>query len=140
MCPICPKCKEKIDVLSNIVSGTQRYDMFLESSGRVHYEGVDFTSDDSFSEWWCPECKESLFTSEDEAEKFLKDEDELLKLVAKKLKKSDTLIIVVDTTIDAQGQDGYIGNAYNFDVSPLKKKFNKHIHFQDGLFEAEHHY
>lgn len=56
--------------------------------------------------------------------------------VAKKLKKSDTLIIVVDTTTDAQGKDGYIGNAYNFDVTPLKPKYSKHIHFQDGLYEA----
>lgn len=85
--PICPKCKSNIDVLSNIVSGSQRYDMFLESSGRVHYEEVDFVGDNNVNEWWCPECKECLFTSEDKAEEFLKDKDELKEIVAEKIEK-----------------------------------------------------
>ena len=85
--PICPKCKSNIDGLKNIVSGSQRYDMFLDGSGRVHYEKVDFVGDDSVNEWWCPECSEVLFTSEEEAEKFLKDKDELKELVAEKIKK-----------------------------------------------------
>lgn len=54
--------------------------------------------------------------------------------VAKGLNK-DALIIVVDTTRDAGKFPAYIGNAYNFDTDPLKKKFAKDIFFMPGLFE-----
>lgn len=56
------------------------------------------------------------------------------KAVARKLKK-DTLVIVVDTTTDVHGKAAYVGNAYNIDTEPLKKKFKKQIFFMGGLFE-----
>lgn len=54
--------------------------------------------------------------------------------VAKKIDKN-TLVIVVDTTRDAGKFPAYIGNAYNFDPAPLKKKFAKDIFFMPGYFE-----
>lgn len=57
--------------------------------------------------------------------------------VAKTLKGTDTLVIVVDTCTDAQDKGGYIGNAYNFSVDSLKGKFKDDIFFMDGLYEAD---
>src|SRR3989344_4328047 len=54
--------------------------------------------------------------------------------LVKKLSK-DTLVIVVDTTRDAEDKAAYIGNVYNFDITALKKKFGKKIFFMPGLFE-----
>lgn len=47
----------------------------------------------------------------------------------------ETLVIVVDTTIDAEGKEAYMGNAYGFDTEELKKKFFNRILFKDGMYE-----
>lgn len=54
--------------------------------------------------------------------------------VAKSVDK-DTLVIVVDTTMDAEGKDAYIGNVYGFSIDELKKEFAERIFFKDGLYE-----
>ena len=54
--------------------------------------------------------------------------------VAKSLEK-DTLVIVVDTTMDAEGKPAYIGNVYGFATDQLKKLFEDKIFFKDGMFE-----
>lgn len=54
--------------------------------------------------------------------------------VAKSLDK-DTLVIVVDTTQDADGKPAYMGNVYGFSTDKLKEKFADKILFKDGLFE-----
>jgi len=89
MCPKCPKCNSEIDGLRNIVSGSQEYDMCVTGSGEIHYEGNDFVDDSNVNEYWCPECDECLFTSEEEAVKFLKNEDELKSLIQDKLEKKN---------------------------------------------------
>ena len=88
--PICPKCHKEINGLRNIVSGNFRYDMWVDGSDKIRYDEVDFMSDDNVNEWWCPECGEVLFISENEAEKFLKEKDELAELIIKKIKKNKT--------------------------------------------------
>lgn len=54
--------------------------------------------------------------------------------VAKSLDK-DTLVIVVDTTMDVGNKHAYIGNAYGFSTEPLKKAFFDRIFFKDGMYE-----
>lgn len=54
--------------------------------------------------------------------------------VARSLDKN-TLVIVVDTTIDAEGKDAYIGNAYGVDTEELKKDFSSKVLFKDGMYE-----
>ncbi len=52
-----------------------------------------------------------------------------------KVADKDDLVIVVDTTKDAEGKDGYIGNAYGVNTTDLKDKFSDKILFKDGFFE-----
>jgi len=54
--------------------------------------------------------------------------------VAKKL-DNDTLVIVVDTTTDAEDKDAYIGNVYGIDTKELKEKFADLVLFKDGMYE-----
>ncbi|MBI1982137.1 MAG: hypothetical protein HYY87_01310 [Candidatus Levybacteria bacterium] len=54
--------------------------------------------------------------------------------VAKSLNK-DTLVIVVDTTMDAKDKATYIGNVYGFSTAKLKKLFSDRVFFKDGMFE-----
>lgn len=54
--------------------------------------------------------------------------------VAKRLDK-DTIVIVVDTTMDAENKDAYIGNAYGIPTDKLKEVFSDRILFKDGMFE-----
>ncbi|HEV2339350.1 MAG TPA: hypothetical protein VGT05_01125 [Patescibacteria group bacterium] len=54
--------------------------------------------------------------------------------IAPKLDK-DALIIVVDTTIDAEDKDAYIGNAYGIDAELLKPQFKDRVLFKDGFWE-----
>ncbi|MBI3385607.1 hypothetical protein HY031_00825, partial [Candidatus Gottesmanbacteria bacterium] len=57
------------------------------------------------------------------------------KAIPSKASRFEPLVIVVDTTRDAGRFPAYIGNVYNFDVTPLQKKFAKDIFFMPGLFE-----
>ena len=77
--PKCPKCNKEIDELRNIASGSMAYDYYIMPDGELHIEQESngFVDDGNVNEWWCPECEEVLFTSEEEAVKFLKNEDEL---------------------------------------------------------------
>jgi hypothetical protein len=54
--------------------------------------------------------------------------------VAKSLDK-DTLVIVVDTTQDAEEKPAYIGNAYGIDTAELKEKLGDTVLFKDGMHE-----
>ena len=56
--------------------------------------------------------------------------------VAKTLEK-DTLVIVVDTTTDAEEKDAYIGNVYGFTTEKLKEKFAEKILFKEGFYEEK---
>lgn len=56
--------------------------------------------------------------------------------VAKSLDK-DTLVIVVDTTMDSEDKYAYIGNVYGFSTEPLKKLFSDRISFKDGMYEEK---
>lgn len=54
--------------------------------------------------------------------------------VAQSLDK-DTLVIVVDTTLDAGDKEAYIGNVYGFSTDHLKKTFSDRVLFKDGMHE-----
>ncbi|HET9947256.1 MAG TPA: hypothetical protein VFQ63_04320 [Patescibacteria group bacterium] len=54
--------------------------------------------------------------------------------VAQKLSQ-ETIVIVVDTTTDAQEKDAYIGNVYNLDEKLLKEALGNDIYFKEGLYE-----
>lgn len=56
--------------------------------------------------------------------------------VAKTLDK-DTLVIVIDTTIDGEDKKAYIGNVYNLDTEEIKADFSDKILFKDGFYEEK---
>jgi len=64
----CPKCKEEIETLLNIVSGTMCYE--FDDSGNYEQKG-DFEDDSNVNEYWCPKCQKALFNNEESAIKFL---------------------------------------------------------------------
>ncbi len=86
--PKCPNCKEEIEELRNIVSGSNEYTLFSIGND-TEYEEKDFAEDYVVNEYWCPECQEVLFTDEEKAIDFLKgiNQDELTKTMEEKLKQ-----------------------------------------------------
>lgn len=69
----CPLCKEEIDSLSHIVTGTIEYRMSLDIQGDIQYETYEFEPDgNSISHYKCPDCSSVLFDKESEAVAFLK--------------------------------------------------------------------
>ena len=83
---ICPKCRKEIETLTNFTSGETRY-TFQIWNKKPHYQKDDFLEDGKTNDFECPECQEKLFTDEQQAEEFLKNEDKLQKIVNEKLNK-----------------------------------------------------
>jgi len=73
--PKCPKCGAEIDYLIAYVTNVAEEDIFrVDKDGNAEYEEVDvdyWGVETSFS---CPECRETLFTHEEDAKNFLKGE------------------------------------------------------------------
>lgn len=70
--PICPKCGKEIDYLRSFCKQSAEYTLQLRN-GEPDYEhlsSADFYEDEEFA---CPECDEILFTDEEEAIEFLKE-------------------------------------------------------------------
>ena len=82
----CPKCKEEIENLN--------FSKTKEISGSVVFDGNDIEFIEEFDiyeeqkphTYRCPECNEILFENDEEAEEFLRDDDELQEIVKEKLK------------------------------------------------------
>ena len=72
---ICPKCNKEIDYLNSYQSGEEHSKLYIED-GEADYDfdGKGFQPDSKVNEYECPECLEVLFTSEEEAVKFLKND------------------------------------------------------------------
>ena len=88
MCPICPKCKEKIDCLNYSRDNYDNGEFSIDKDGFEEYNR-DSNSDliEPNLNFRCPECDEELDFDEDEAIKFLKETDELQEIIAEKIKK-----------------------------------------------------
>ncbi len=83
--PICPNCKEEIDELlaySEIVQTLQ-----LNVNGNPDYYDESYI--EGYTGFECPECHDKIFNTENKAIEFLKNKDELQKIVAEKLKKDE---------------------------------------------------
>jgi len=73
--PKCPKCEKEIDRLKNLYPVWQELEFKIDESGNPHYHLVDNAIPMGKDEKYiCPECFETLFTTEEEAVKFLKGE------------------------------------------------------------------
>ena len=72
----CPKCKKEIDELSHWEKIDSKSYCRLEGDELEYYGQDQFYDNATELEWCCPKCFEPLFYSEDEAIKFLKNEDE----------------------------------------------------------------
>ncbi len=84
--PICPKCKAEIKHLlaySEVVNNFE-----IDINGEPFCFGND--NIEGYTTFECPECNEDLNFNEEEAIIFLRDKDELQKLVAEKIKKDET--------------------------------------------------
>ena len=69
----CPKCNAEIDHLNNYQSGEDHSKLYLNGDKEhIHYEDQEFQANGQVNDFECPECKETLFTDEDKAIKFLK--------------------------------------------------------------------
>lgn len=78
----CPKCKAEIDCLISPATATDN--AIMNDEGVVCYpEPPEWET----IEWSCPECNEVLFYDIDDAEEFMKNEDELKVMLKKKIKK-----------------------------------------------------
>ena len=69
--PKCPKCKKEIEQLRNYCQGENVYSLWLEGND-IQYDLKDFIGRNE-NEYCCPECHEVIFTDEEEAIKFLKE-------------------------------------------------------------------
>lgn len=73
--PRCPKCGAELDMLINVCEAIEAYYFYLDENGDAVYESKDAWAGD-WSEYQCPECDETLFTSEEMAKKFLEGDFE----------------------------------------------------------------
>ena len=88
---ICPKCKEEIDGLENYQSGENHSNFCLARfEGRIvpDYDDEEFQANGTINHFECPKCSEILFTDEDKAISFLKN-DELQQMIEDKLKRME---------------------------------------------------
>lgn len=74
MCPKCPKCKEEICTLA--FSGSAIVFQTFSLDGEYPEYETESTEFNGEEEYFCPICDALLFTKEEEAIKFLKNEDE----------------------------------------------------------------
>lgn len=70
--PRCTKCNREITLIENIVTGLVVFNISLDKQGDFQYKQAEFEPDGIVNEYLCPECGESLSTSEPEAIDFLK--------------------------------------------------------------------
>ena len=63
----CPKCKAEINCILNVQSGFETWKLLKNGD----YEHLDFDVDDSTNDFCCPDCKETIFYSEEDALKAL---------------------------------------------------------------------
>ncbi len=85
---ICPKCKEKIDSLRQVSTGTEECEMFFNKKENwIDWKNEEFKSDGIVRIFYCPKCNEELDLNDEEAEEMLKERDELKELVVEKLNK-----------------------------------------------------
>lgn len=68
---ICPKCKKEISTLSynSMVAVTQ---IFSVEDEKCDYSAMDDYGNHTDEKYKCPECYETLFTENEDAEKFLR--------------------------------------------------------------------
>jgi predicted RNA-binding Zn-ribbon protein involved in translation (DUF1610 family) len=72
----CPKCGKEIDYLYYYAYELQKATFYISSNNHAEYSNWDSIPDiKGDPEYVCPECGEVLFTSEEEAEKFLGNEE-----------------------------------------------------------------
>ena len=69
--PRCPQCGKEIDHLINWCRNYEEFVFSLTDDGEPDYEWVD-TSPGDENEYYCPHCASLLFTSEEDAVKFLR--------------------------------------------------------------------
>ena len=69
--PKCPKCNEEIEHLVSFLKGEQKDYFKADENAEPEYEWKDFITDYENIDFECPECKDVLFTNEEEALKFL---------------------------------------------------------------------
>ena len=72
--PKCPKCGKEIDHLIHYGYYLMKADFRIDKDGDKVYENwYDFGDmKEGTEEYYCPECKQVLFKTEDEAIKFLR--------------------------------------------------------------------
>lgn len=71
--PKCPKCSKEINSLNNLYPVYRELELTVDESGNPHYRPIDNAIPIGKDEKYiCPECFETLFTTEKEAIKFLK--------------------------------------------------------------------
>ena len=68
--PKCPKCGCEIDHLIYYVKEYNTYEFRIDSKGYKSYTYID-TYDKEDEEYLCPECEETIATTEEEAEEIL---------------------------------------------------------------------
>ena len=85
-CLICPNCKEEINGLVSFESGENKKNVYIDNN-KLEWNEEYFYDDGKVNDYECPECNEVLFTNEEEAISFLKNEDELQKMIKEKLKQ-----------------------------------------------------
>jgi len=74
MTKICPKCKFEIDCLDFDVTATCKSQLYANESG--DYDIDCLTDNAQYDNFSCPNCNEVLFETEEEAIKFMSDDNE----------------------------------------------------------------
>jgi predicted RNA-binding Zn-ribbon protein involved in translation (DUF1610 family) len=77
----CPNCKEDINYLVNVQSGTKLWEMKANRDGAVYKNG-EFHFDDGTNDFECPECQFVITNDESKAVKLLR-----MKKKKKKIRK-----------------------------------------------------
>jgi len=85
--PICKFCGKVIKELQQRRRGIEKSRFYIDDEGYSTYSEEDFDSDGEYYEYRCYECDEILFDNWEEAEEFLKNEDKVAEMVAKKIQK-----------------------------------------------------
>jgi hypothetical protein len=66
----CFKCNQKIDYVNEFDQGWKHFRMYVGEDGEIQYDEVDFSVEGNI-EIACPKCHQTLFTNEEEAQKWL---------------------------------------------------------------------
>ena len=85
---VCKNCGKVINYLRQVSSGIEKCDIFYNKKEKwIDWKNEEFESDGIVRIFYCPECNEELDFDEQQAEEFLKEEDELQQIVAEKINK-----------------------------------------------------